>query len=395
MQLFADSQTHFAAVSEDGRLKLWDVAGGALLQELKERDHLSYRYTCLAWTQGSSSKKSKKRSGASELRLVALGASNGAVIVWDLATGDRQGGAQVPRGIGRRLGARRVGGRRDPGGGSALRTFDLASGKKSRKLVSGLVLGRDAAALRRRGDVESSRFLFAGGARFVNMYDLQLAEHDAPALTFSLPSSADGVFARASVGEAVVAKKKSKKSKKNKKESADAAKPVVDLLVGATASAGAMFLWAHKYQQVNDAAELALASKPLSPTLSTTESAGILLAELSTQEDKKTEVLVARGSLVKPVFEKVSPVEENAPGQWKTELEFAEISDALLLKAERAEAASKNGNKRQKVEEAASAEDEKTHVPTLTERRALANSMAVVDETTSFEELDGEADGGE
>ncbi|KAG6576538.1 WD40 repeat-containing protein [Phytophthora cinnamomi] len=440
MQLFADSQTHFAAVSEDGRLKLWDVAGGALLQELKERDHLSYRYTCLAWTQGSSSKKSKKRSGASELGLVALGASNGAVIVWDLATGDVKHTLQAdashavqalafnPQGsllyaasgdkhvlewsvasgkVERKF---RVGsggasalavsadGEILAAGGSALRTFDLASGKKSRKLVSGLssaVTQLRFAAV--EDGVESSRFLFAAtaGARFVNMYDLQLTEHDAPALTFSLPSSADGVFARASVGEAVVAKKKSKKSKKNKKESADAAKPVVDLLVGATASAGAMFLWAHKYQQVNDAAELALASKPLSPTLSTTESAGILLAELSTQEDKKTEVLVARGSLVKPVFEKVSPVEENAPGQWKTELEFAEISDALLLKAERAEAASKNGNKRQKVEEAASAEDEKTHVPTLTERRALANSMAVVDETTSFEELDGEADGEE
>ncbi|EGZ15679.1 hypothetical protein PHYSODRAFT_505395 [Phytophthora sojae] len=440
MQLFADSQTHFAAVSEDGRLKLWDVAGGALQQELKERDHLSYRYTCLAWTQAnastSSSKKSKKRSGASDLGLLALGTSNGSVVVWDLATGEvkhtlqadaSSGAVQAlafnPQGsllyssssdkhvlewsvssgsVERKF---RVGsggasalavsadGEILAAGGSALRTFDLASGKKSRKLVSGLssaVTQLRFAAV--EDGIEASRFLFAAtaGARFVNMYDLQLAEHDAPALTFSLPSSADGLFARASVGE-VVAKKKSKKSKKNKKENAEEAKPVVDLLVGATASAGAMFLWTHKYQQMKDASELALASKPLSPTLSTEASAGILLAELSTQEDQKTEVLVARGSLVKPVFEKVSPMEENAPGQWKTELEFAEISDALLLKAERAEAATKNGSKRQKVEDA-TAEDEKTHVPTLTERRALANSMTVVDETTSFEELDGEAD---
>lgn len=232
--------------------------------------------------------------------------------------------------------------------------------------------------------IESSRFLFAAtaGARFVNMYDLELTEHDAPALTFSLPSSADAVFARASVGEAVT--KKSKKNKKSKKEK-EAVKPVIDLLVGATAAAGAMFLWAHKYQQVEDASELALASKPLPPTLSTAESAGILLAELSTQKDK-TEVLVARGSLVKPVFETVSPVEENTPSQWKKELEFAEISDALLLTAERAD---KNG-KRQKVD--STAEDEKTHVPTLSERRALANSMAVVDDTTSFEDLDGDED---
>lgn len=246
MQLFADSQTHFAAVSEDGRLKLWDVAGGALQQELKERDHLSYRYTCLAWTQAnastSSSKKSKKRSGASDLGLLALGTSNGSVVVWDLATGEvkhtlqadaSSGAVQAlafnPQGsllyssssdkhvlewsvssgsVERKF---RVGsggasalavsadGEILAAGGSALRTFDLASGKKSRKLVSGLssaVTQLRFAAV--EDGIEASRFLFAAtaGARFVNMYDLQLAEHDAPALTFSLPSSADGLFAR-------------------------------------------------------------------------------------------------------------------------------------------------------------------------------------------------------
>ncbi|KAG1687529.1 hypothetical protein DVH05_005143 [Phytophthora capsici] len=429
MQLFADSQAHFAAVSEDGRLKVWDVDSGALQQELKERDHLSYRYTCLAWSQASSSSKSKKRSGASGLGLLALGTSSGQVIVWDLATQEvkhtlqtdgssaavqalafnPQGSllyssssdkyvlewslssAQVERkfrcGTG---GASALAVSQDgevlAAGGSALRTFDLSSGKKSKKLVSGLSSAVTQLKFAAVDGLEASRFLFAAtaGARFVNMYDLELTDVDAPALTFSLPSSADGLFARASAGEAVV--KKSKKSKKNKKEKTQA-KPIVDLLVGVTAPAGAMFLWAHKYEQVDDTAELALASKPLPPTLSTAESAGILLAELSTQE-QTTELLVARGSLVKPVFEKVSVVEENAPSQWKKELEFAEISDALLLSAERDDAASKNGSKRQKVE--ATPTDEKTHVPTLSERRALTNSMAVVDETTSFEELNGE-----
>ncbi|RLN56936.1 hypothetical protein BBJ29_000885 [Phytophthora kernoviae] len=431
--LFADSQTHFAAVSEDGRLKIWDVASGSLQQELKERDHLSYQYTSLCWTQ-SVKAKSKKRSGNSSLGLLALGTSNGSVIVWDLTTGEvkhtlkdaSHGGAvqalafnpqgsllyssssdkhvlewsvssgQVERKFrcgsgGASALAVSADGQVLAVGGSALRTFDLSSGKKSRKLVSGVssaVTQLRFAAV--EDGLESSRFLLAAtaGARFVNLYDLELTEHDAPALTFSLPSSAEGIFARASVGETAVAKK-STKGKKSKKEDAETTKPTVELLVGATAPAGALFLWAHKYQQVNDVSELALASKPLPPTLSAAESAGVLLAELSKQEET-SEVLVARGSLVKPVFETVSPVEENAPSQWKKELEFAEISDALLLTAERADAASKNGSKRQKVE--ATAEDEKTHVPTLSDRRALTNSMAVVDETTNFEDLDSTED---
>ncbi|CAH0514720.1 unnamed protein product [Peronospora belbahrii] len=439
MQLFTDTQTHFAAVSDDGRLKIWNIASSSLQQELKERDHLSYRFTCLTWIQSGSKNKSKKRSNANDLGLLALGTSNGSIIVWDLAIGeikhtlqtDASHGADAvqalafnPQGsmlyssssdkyvlewsissgqVERKFrcgsgGASALAVSADgeilATGGTALRTFDLASGKKSRKLISGL---SSAVTQLRFAEVEdgleASRFLYAAtaGARFVNMYDLALTEHDAPALTFSLSSSVNGLFARASVGE-IVTTKKSKKGKKHKKEKNETVKSVVNLLVGATAPAGAMFLWAHKYQQVDDVSELALASKPLPPTLSTAESAGILLAELSIQENKDqiTEVLVARGSLVKPVFEKVSLVEENAPSQWKKELEFAEISDALLLSAERAEAATNNCSKRAKVEDAVN--DKKTHVPTLSERRALVNSMTVVDETAGFEELNGEAD---
>lgn len=439
MQLFANSQTHFVTVSEDGRLKVWDVANGALQQELKERDHLSYRYTSLAWSQPKA--KSKKRGGASSLGLIALGTSSGNIVLWDLATGDVKytlqaeavhgsGAVQAltfnPQGSllyssssekyvrewnvksGEMQRKFRVGtggvsalavsanGEVLAAGGSALRTFDLASGKRSRKFVSGLSSAVTTLRFAMAEDaLASSRFLLAAtaGSRFVNMYDLELTEHDAPAVTLSLPSNPDTLFAQASVGETVaVPVKKSKKSKKSKKESQEAAKPVVNLLVGAKAPTGAMFLWAHKYQPSNDASAMALASKPLSPTLSIEESAGILLAELCLQEDKdrKTDVLVARGSLVKPVFEKVSLVEEHSPSQWKSQLTFAPISDALLLTAERAAAASNSSSKRQKVEAAANGEE--THVPTLSERRALATSMAVVDESTSFEELDGVAD---
>ncbi|CAH0475915.1 unnamed protein product [Peronospora belbahrii] len=412
MQLFTDTQTHFAAVSDDGRLKIWNIASSSLQQELKERDHLSYRFTCLTWIQSGSKNKSKKRSNANDLGLLALGTSNGSIIVWDLAIGeikhtlqtDASHGADAVQALAfNPQGSMLYSSSSDKyvlewsiSSGQVERKFRCGSGGASALAVSadGEILATGGTALRTFDLAsEASRFLYAAtaGARFVNMYDLALTEHDAPALTFSLSSSVNGLFARASVGE-IVTTKKSKKGKKHKKEKNETVKSVVNLLVGATAPAGAMFLWAHKYQQVDDVSELALASKPLPPTLSTAESAGILLAELSIQENKDqiTEVLVARGSLVKPVFEKVSLVEENAPSQWKKELEFAEISDALLLSAERAEAATNNCSKRAKVEDAVN--DKKTHVPTLSERRALVNSMTVVDETAGFEELNGEAD---
>ncbi|KAL4173924.1 WD repeat-containing protein 43 [Phytophthora ramorum] len=198
-----------------GHLKLWDVAAGALQQELKERDHLSYRYTCLTCPQPAS--KSKKRCVDSDLGLLALGASNGSVVVWDLAMKhtlqnetshavqalvfNPQDSLLYASSIDKhvlewrcwRPAARRC----------------LSAGKTSRKLVSGLssaVTELRFAAV--EGELKASRFLFAAtaGARFITTYDLELTVHDAPALTFRLPSSADELFARATAGEAVVKK---------------------------------------------------------------------------------------------------------------------------------------------------------------------------------------------
>ena len=39
----------FATVSEDGRLKLWDTAAGALHVQLTRPAHLSSVWTCIAW----------------------------------------------------------------------------------------------------------------------------------------------------------------------------------------------------------------------------------------------------------------------------------------------------------------------------------------------------------
>ncbi|KAH7491865.1 WD repeat-containing protein 43 [Phytophthora ramorum] len=268
----------------DGRLKLWNVATSALQQELKKLDHLSYRYTCLTWSQPAS--KSKKRD--SDLGLLALGTSNGSIMMWDLATGEAKHTLQNETSHAVQALAFNP---QDSllyasstdkhvlewivSSGQTQRKFRcwrpaarrcLSFGKKSRKLASGLSSAitelRFAAV---EGELEASRFLFAAtaGVRFVNI---------------------------------------------------------------------ATFVWSHKYEQVSNVAELTVAFKPLPPTVAAEQSAGVLLAEISTQGDKKAELLVTRGSLL---FEKVSLVEENAPSQWKRALEFAEISDALLLKAVR------------------------------------------------------------
>ncbi|KAL4158329.1 WD repeat-containing protein 43 [Phytophthora ramorum] len=259
-----------------GHLKLWDVAAGALQQELKERDHLSYRYTCLTCSQPAS--KSKKRCVDSDLGLLALGASNGSVVVWDLAMKhtlqnktshavqalvfNPQDSLLYASSIDKHVLEWSV------SSDQTERKFRVGSGGASALGVSSdiavLAAGGSALPVGRQnepqeGELEASRFLFAAtaGARFINTYDLELTVHDAPALTFRLPSSADALFARATAGEAVVKKSK----KKSKKEDAGA-KPVV-----------------------SNVAELALASKPLPPTLAAEQSAGVLLAEISTQED--------------------------------------------------------------------------------------------------------------
>uniref|UniRef100_H3GFU4 Uncharacterized protein n=1 Tax=Phytophthora ramorum TaxID=164328 RepID=H3GFU4_PHYRM len=257
----------------DGRLKLWNVATSALQQELKELDHISYRYTCLTWSQPAS--KSKKHD--SDLGLLALGTSNGSIMMWDLATGEAKHTLQNETSHAVQALAFNP---QDSllyasstdkhvlewivSSGQTQRKFRVRSGGASalRKLASGLSSAitelRFAAV---EGELEASRFLFA-----------------------------------------------------------------------AAAGVRATFVWSHKNEQVSNVAELAVSSKPLPPTVAAEQSAGVLLAEISTQGDKKAELLVTRGSLL---FEKVSLVEENAPSQWKRALEFAEISDALLLKAVR------------------------------------------------------------
>lgn len=89
---------YFAAVSADGRLRVWDTATSELRQECAPGDFAAdgARATCIAWSRpargaadgdaaGKVGKPPKHKRGAG-LGRIALGADTGAVVVWDLAT---------------------------------------------------------------------------------------------------------------------------------------------------------------------------------------------------------------------------------------------------------------------------------------------------------------------
>lgn len=392
---------------------------GALRLELAERDHLSYKYTCAAWTPtAGGAGKSLKRGADGEasggsLGRIALGTSSGAVVVWDLARGEVQqrlegegSGAAVTAVAFNAQGSLLYAGARDRHvaewsladgavtrkfraagsdgatalavsptgealavGGSAIRIVDLSSGKKSRKLSAGL-----SSAVHQLRFSPCARFLVAStvGGRFLNAYDLSLSDREDPAVTFSMPSSAAELFVHTAGG------KKSKKSKKK------AGKAAIELLVGAVAHTGSLYLWAHSYSAADDQP-----SKPLRPSASSVVSAdsddepagkgvsaGILLADVS-GGDGADELLVVRGSVIKPVFERVS-VLDNDGRELKQELAFAPVSEHLLLPA----------NKKRKVDAEADKAAQQAHVPTLSARSGIANAGDVVDDSgVSFDDL--------
>ena len=72
----AKSKT-FAVLSQDNRLHLWDVESKKEKKSYVDKNHLSHSYTCFTWKQG---KKDK-------LGELAVGFSDGVVIIWDLARG--------------------------------------------------------------------------------------------------------------------------------------------------------------------------------------------------------------------------------------------------------------------------------------------------------------------
>ena len=88
---FDSTGCSFAAVCGDGRVKVWDTASGKLKIEYISEDHLTNKFTCIAWPQAQATIKRKKgkkakTSGASN-SCIALGTENGSIVVYNLIRG--------------------------------------------------------------------------------------------------------------------------------------------------------------------------------------------------------------------------------------------------------------------------------------------------------------------
>lgn len=67
----------FAQLSSDSRLHLWDVASKKSVKSYVDKNHLTHSFTCYAWSSSS-----KEGPG-----LLAVGFSDGVVVIWDLNRG--------------------------------------------------------------------------------------------------------------------------------------------------------------------------------------------------------------------------------------------------------------------------------------------------------------------
>lgn len=74
---FSSGGQIFAQLSSDSRLHLWDVASKKAMKSYVDKNHLTHSFTCYAW--GSSSKDTPG--------FLAVGFSDGVVVVWDLSRG--------------------------------------------------------------------------------------------------------------------------------------------------------------------------------------------------------------------------------------------------------------------------------------------------------------------
>lgn len=86
---FDSTHSRCAILTNDNRIKIWDVASGDLSQEILTPRHLTEKYTCLSWGFDSSNQKAKSGKSSTpsksqtQIRL-ALGTENGSIDIYDI-----------------------------------------------------------------------------------------------------------------------------------------------------------------------------------------------------------------------------------------------------------------------------------------------------------------------
>ncbi|XP_026743401.1 WD repeat-containing protein 43 [Trichoplusia ni] len=87
---FSDDGKYYSAITQDGRLRIWDTETNVLKQEYTPDLHLSAPPSCLQWisvtqSAGSPQKGSKRKSISEETHCIALGTRNGKILVYSIA----------------------------------------------------------------------------------------------------------------------------------------------------------------------------------------------------------------------------------------------------------------------------------------------------------------------
>eukprot|EP01135_Chromosphaera_perkinsii_P003578 Nk52_evm36s248 gene=Nk52_evmTU36s248 len=94
---FDPQGSSYAVLCADGRVKVWDCASGRVKVEYVPEDHLTNKFTCMAWPRvlqtggGGKRKKGKKANNGSSQHssngCIALGTESGKVIVYNVVRG--------------------------------------------------------------------------------------------------------------------------------------------------------------------------------------------------------------------------------------------------------------------------------------------------------------------
>lgn len=380
---FNHNQSAYVYVSEDNRIKVWDVFAQQIRQEHVEKDHLMFKYTALAWcSRQSSSALSKKKKPSSKRQktessstsgLLALGTDQGRIVIWDLALNQVIDDAQVSTSAIQDLIFDSTGStiyscsktdrhvmRWD------LQTLTTASSapepflKAGKKSIHKLCLSHDDSILAtacttiKCWDMASrqksirftsghssfitelifskcNKFLFScsRGGRFINAFQCN-GQTKEPLMNFALESGSPvSLFAQVNPSTS-------------------------DCVLGAVSNTGALYIWKKQLVIAQQGEEKDRASSvPIEPTAYLKDTLDILNADFSsTTSDEKIQLV--RGSVTKLLFESLTFVQ-----------------DKLTLSSQEP----KKDEDHEEVEEAIASEDllyttssSLPHIPTLTDR---------------------------